>query len=70
MRKTFCDHCGKELAGAEINELKCDDCFFDDEIEEFVGAGYTLCEKCWEERERAHINFDMNFLNMVEEGME
>ena len=70
MRKTFCDHCGKEIKGVEINELACDDCFFDEEIRKFVGAGYTLCEKCWAERHQAHINLDMKFLNLVEEWME
>ena len=70
MRKTFCDHCGKEIKGVEINELDCDDCFFDAETRDFVGAGYTLCEKCWDERHQAHINLDMKFLNLVEEGME
>ena len=70
MRKCFCDHCGREIKGAEINELSVDDCFFDVENREFVGAGYTLCEKCWDERIQEHIYFDMKFLNLVEEGME
>ena len=70
MVKTFCDHCMKEIKGVEINELSTDDCTFDSETKEFVGAGYMLCEKCWDERQKAHINLDMKFLNIVEEGME
>ena len=69
MRKTFCDHCCKEIKGLDINELDCDDCFFDSETRKFVGEGYTLCEKCLVERHQLHINLDMNFLNIVEEGM-
>lgn len=70
MRKTFCDHCGKELKGPEINELDTDDCFFDFENREFIGVGLTLCEKCWAERHQAHIDLDMKFLRLIEEGME
>lgn len=70
MRKCFCDHCGKELRGNGINELDCGDCFYDSEIQEFVGAGCTLCDKCWLERYQAHINLDMTFLHIAEEGME
>jgi hypothetical protein len=70
MRKTFCDHCGKEISGVEINELSVEDCHFDSESKEFVGCGCTLCEKCWDERHQAHINLDLKFLNMIEEGME
>ena len=29
MEKTFCDHCGKEISGIQINEIICEDCFFD-----------------------------------------
>lgn len=67
MRKFYCDHCGKEIRGIEINELSCDDCFYDAENEYFVGTGCVLCEKCLAERNQAHINLDMKFLNMVEE---
>ena len=67
MRKTFCDHCGKEIKGVEINELSFEDCHFDSEAKEFVGLGCTLCAKCWEERHQAHINLDLRFLNMIEE---
>ena len=70
MRKIYCDHCGKEIKGIEINELTCDDCYYDYETCKFVGYGYALCEKCWSERHRAHINLDMKFLNMVEERIE
>lgn len=70
MGKTFCDHCGKEIKGVEIYELDCGNCFFDAENREFVGAGYTLCEKCLDERHQAHINLDMKFLHIVEEGIE
>lgn len=70
MRKTVCDHCGKEISGVEINELLVDDCFFDNEAKEFVRVGYTLCGKCWAELHQAHINLNMKFLNMVGDGME
>ena len=66
MRKTFCDHCGKEITGKDINELGTDDCFFDVPNKDFVGYGYTLCEECWDERKAAHIQLDKIFLNMVE----
>lgn len=68
MRKTFCDHCGEEIKGREINELGTDDCFFDVPNREFVGCGFTLCEECWNERINAHIELDKLFLNMVEES--
>lgn len=68
--KIFCDHCGKEINGAEINELSVEDCHYNHETKEFVGLGCTLCGKCWEERKEAHINLDMKFLRLVEEGME
>ena len=70
MRKVFCDHCLKEIKGAEINEMGIEDCFFDNESRMFVGHGCTLCGDCWKERRQAHINLDMRFLNLVEEGME
>ena len=70
MIKTFCDHCGKEISGVEINELCCEDCFYDAENEYFVGAGCVLCGKCWAERKQAHIDFDMKFLNMAVEDVE
>ena len=66
MRKTFCDHCGKEITGSDINELDTDDCFYDVPNKDFVGCGYTLCEECWNERIAAHILLDKIFLNMVE----
>lgn len=69
--KIFCDHCGREINGVEVNELSCDDCFFDHKTGDFVGYGYVLCEKCWDERQQAHINLDRDFLNMkAEEGEE
>lgn len=71
MMKIFCDHCGREIRGVEVDELSCDDCFYDHETREFVGSGYTLCPKCWNERLQAHINLDREFLNMkTKEGEE
>jgi len=68
MRKTYCDHCGKEITGNGINELGLDECFFDTSNKKFVGCGFTLCEECWDERINAHIELDKLFLNMVEES--
>jgi len=53
MRKTFCDHCGKEITGKDINELGTGDCFFDMPNKDFVGCGYTLCEWCGVSKEDA-----------------
>lgn len=66
MRKIYCDHCGKEITGNDINELTTDDCFYDTSSKEFVGCGYTLCGECWNERYDAHIQLDKIFLNIEE----
>lgn len=66
MSKTFCSHCSKEIKGIDINELAYDDCFYDYDIHKFIGYGYVLCKKCWNERNQVHIDLDMKFLNMTE----
>ena len=70
MKKTFCDHCLKEIRGVEINELDIADCFIDSINRIYVGEGCTLCPECWDKRIQAHINLDMLFLHLNEEGME
>ncbi len=64
--KIFCDHCGREITDGQICELDWDDCFYDHRTEECVGVSYVLCEKCFDERQQAHINLDRVFLNIEE----
>ncbi len=64
MTKTFCDHCGKEISGNNINELGSDDCFYDYDAGELVGYGCVLCGECWEERSKKLVEFDRAYLNL------
>lgn len=67
MNKIFCNHCGKEVKGIDVNELAYGNCFYDYETHKFIGYGCVLCKKCWNKRNQIHINLDRKFLNMVEE---
>ncbi len=69
MDKIFCNHCGKEIKGIDVNELAYDECFYDYEAHKFIGCGCVLCKKCWNKRNQMHINLDTKFLNMIEEEM-
>ena len=66
MKKSFCDHCGKELTGCGVNELAPEDCFWDSEEKDFVGYGRELCGDCWNERQKKHIELDKRFLHLSE----
>ena len=65
MVKYFCDHCGKEIHGNEINELDEEDCFYDHfDTKKLVGFGAILCPDCLDKRIQEHIQLDLNFLNI------
>lgn len=64
MIKHYCDHCGREIAGNEINELDDSDNLFYDEIKRvFIGSGKELCSSCYDERIKAHIELDHQFFD-------
>ena len=66
MIKVFCDHCHKEITNDKKNELTLEDCFWDIKTRKFVGPGCVLCEECWEERYRKHLELDVEFLHLKE----
>ena len=67
MRKIFCDHCGKDITYLPMNEMMTDDCFTERDEDGgiwFVGYRCELCNDCWDERHRLHVELDKKFLNL------
>ena len=62
MRKVYCDHCGKDITHASVNELDYDDCFLLNDKR--IGHGCELCDACYEERARLHAELDATFLHV------
>lgn len=65
MIKYFCDHCGKELGPNNTVELWNEDTlfFYDGD---FIGKDNILCNDCYDERIRLHIDLDRSFFNAEE----
>ena len=65
MIRYYCDHCGDVLTGA-YNELDYDDTFMDPTTYRHLGIDCLLCDECYEERERLHLELDKQFLHLTD----